>query len=199
MPTTLLSRAADLPAGTSALEGEDRLRSTALPRCHVAAVMKRDVVTARPDFSIDTVADVLVAAGSGAVPIVDAERRPIGIVTLLDVMREWHAVGDDEEREPNSIRLRDLGRERTEPGLHGLRAARTTVGEIMAPLVLTLPLDACVVEAAAVMSELGVHCLVVVDDKRAVAGLVTTFEVAGWVSREGESGHAPGCSRAHPR
>jgi CBS domain-containing protein len=167
--------------------------------CDISTIMRRDVITAAPDFSIETVADALLHMDTGGLPIVDVRKRPIGFVTLLDVMREWHLRGDDEDREPRSIRLRDLRREATEPGLHGLRTARATVGEIMTPLVLTLPLGACITDAASAMHELGLRCLVVVDGARAVCGMITTEDVTRWVAQLTPNGpiHGKGCPRLH--
>lgn len=148
----------------------------------IAAIMRKNIITARRDFSIETVAEALLRMGTGGIPIVDDLRRPIGIVTLAEVMQEWLARGDDEEQEPRTIRLRDLGREATEPGLHSTRNTRSTVGDIMAPMVLSLRPETCIAEAAAAMAELQVHCLVVVDAYRAVIGLITTAEVTRWVA-----------------
>ena len=53
----------------------------------VGALMTRDVVTAGPDDELGAVARVMVDRRVGAVPIVGADRRPVGIVSVVDVLR----------------------------------------------------------------------------------------------------------------
>lgn len=53
----------------------------------VADVMTRDPVTLAPDATLADVAQYLVEHKVGAVPIVDDDRRVLGIVSYIDVIR----------------------------------------------------------------------------------------------------------------
>ncbi|MEN3533640.1 CBS domain-containing protein [Microbispora sp. ZYX-F-249] len=55
-------------------------------RVKVAQVMARDVPVAERDTPFKTVAQVLIAADLGAVPVVDADDRIIGVVTDADLL-----------------------------------------------------------------------------------------------------------------
>lgn len=142
----------------------------------VSEILTRNVITAEPDFSLEAVISMMLNAECGAIPIVDHRRRPIGIVTITDALREWTARGEEETHETHRDRYEH-------DGLHSTRVARATVSEIMVPFVLTLPEDATVAEASATMAQLKIHQLVVTDRDRAVVGMVTTLDIAAWIAR----------------
>jgi CBS domain-containing protein/osmotically-inducible protein OsmY len=52
----------------------------------VHEVMARDVEAVRPDQPLSQVIASMVSRNVGAVPVVDAERRPVGIISYLDVL-----------------------------------------------------------------------------------------------------------------
>jgi CBS domain-containing protein len=57
---------------------------------NVAAILKgkgRAVVTARPDISLQAIAERLVAKKIGAIVIVAADGRPLGIISERDIIR----------------------------------------------------------------------------------------------------------------
>lgn len=55
----------------------------------VGDVMSPDVRTVRPDDTVDRLRDVLYLHGIGSALVVDAERRPVGIVTTTDIVEDW--------------------------------------------------------------------------------------------------------------
>jgi CBS domain-containing protein len=53
----------------------------------VGDVMTRDVASVRPEQPLSQVITAMVSRNVGAIPVVDADRRPIGIISYLDVLR----------------------------------------------------------------------------------------------------------------
>jgi CBS domain-containing protein len=53
----------------------------------------RNVITARPDTPVLSLAQLMVSRKVGCIPVVDDQHRPIGIVTQKDVMRALTSAG----------------------------------------------------------------------------------------------------------
>jgi CBS domain-containing protein len=62
---------------------------------------------------------------------------------------------------------------------------RKTAREIMMPHAHSLEATATVAEAALVMSAERIHHVLVVDDNRALIGLVSSLDLADWIARQG--------------
>ena len=148
----------------------------------IADVMTRDVICVRPDLSVEALTSLFLERGISGAPVVDAKDRPIGVVSKTDLLREQFEHGDTEEVE--EIRLKteagwdvELG-----PGFHAERIARATVAEIMMPIAFSLPEDASIAHAAAVMAVEGVHRVPVVSSRGEVVGILTTLDVLRWLA-----------------
>ena len=149
-------------------------------RCSVAEIMTRHVPLARPDFALDSLAAVLLDTECGAVVVVEATGRPIGIVTRSDVLRTWDAQRFGEIRSRPSDR-----RPRFETyGMHVTLPADARAVDVMSPLVRTLPDNATVAEGSATLARLGVQRVVVTGPDSVFAGILTAFDVATWVAGE---------------
>lgn len=72
---------------------EHEAYSSATDRVSVRSVMARDLVCARPDLDLATMLNLMLRKRIGCMPIVDRERRPIGILTKLDLCEEVNALG----------------------------------------------------------------------------------------------------------
>jgi CBS-domain-containing membrane protein len=57
-----------------------------------------------------------------------------------------------------------------------------TVGDVMTRGVAQVDTSASIAEAAEMMARQGIHGLPVVDGESAVAGMVSSLDVAGWVA-----------------
>ena len=113
--------------------------------------MRRHVPLARPDYSLDSVAAVLLEDGSPAVVVVDAMLRAIGVVTRSDVLRFWDAQRYGEPRPPSREHAARLA-------LAGMRITHlvgATALDVMSPIVETLPANTTIVEGAATLTRLG--------------------------------------------
>jgi CBS domain-containing protein len=65
---------------------------------------KRQVVTAKPEASLCDVAKLMRASHVGSVVIVDASRKPVGIITDRDIVVEVVAA----ELDPRAVRVEDI-------------------------------------------------------------------------------------------
>lgn len=147
----------------------------------VAAIMTHTTYCVRPDVTVDTLAALLLDHRMSGVPVVDAEGKPIGVVSKTDVLRHLHERGDPPEvegaRAPEDVAA--LG-----PGFHAVRVDGTTVEDIMMPVVFAVEQDTPIVKAAALMAGEAVHRLAVVDDDLAIIGIVSALDVVRWVAEE---------------
>jgi CBS domain-containing protein len=53
----------------------------------------------------------------------------------------------------------------------------------MTPVSVTLPEDACVAQAAAIMAYEGIHRLPVIGASHEVVGLISSLDVMRWIAR----------------
>jgi CBS domain-containing protein len=120
----------------------------------VATIMSRVLVTATPELPASRLVELLVDENIGAVPIVDSEGFPVGIVTRYDVLEEDEL---DITEELPAIAL-------------------------MHPRPLTVPGTTSVPEAAALMTEKHIHHLLVVDCDGRLIGMLSSLDVVRWVA-----------------
>jgi CBS-domain-containing membrane protein len=140
----------------------------------IRSLVSRDVITVEPTLSLERLTEILLDRGISGAPVVDAERRPIGIVSKTDLVRqvfEQHDLTEEPAARPGSLHARarrgvsiPLGRE-----FHD-----------MTPIAFTLREDATVAEAARLMSEHGVHRVPVVDAEGRVSGILSSMDVLRW-------------------
>jgi CBS domain-containing protein len=117
-------------------------------------VMSSPVITLRPDVPAHAAAALLVSHGFTAAPVVDGEHRVVGIATEADLVRgrivpEGWTV--DEQPEP-------------------------TVVEVMTPSPTVMPPDADLADVVALMLDLGIRSIPIVDDG-VLVGVVSRRDV----------------------
>lgn len=143
-----------LATGTGQFEvPRSRLALRGSPDDPISSIMTRKVVCARPEMDASLLRARLVERGVSGAPVVDDWGRVLGVVSKTDLV----------EHEVTSER-----------GKH-------SVADIMMPMVFTLPPEAPIGQAAALMAYEGVHRVVVVDHKGCVVGLVSTLDIARWL------------------
>lgn len=123
----------------------------------LATLMTRDVLCVRPEVPLGRLVQLMVTEGISGLPVVDAAGRPVGVVSQTDV-------------------LRNLG-ERAEVEV-------VTAETLLTPVAFTLPEDAPVSRAAALMAYEGIHRIPVVDADGAVVGILSALDIARWVAEE---------------
>jgi CBS domain-containing protein len=84
--------------GALAAADEDLAPSVPPASARVADVMTRDVIVADVDDELVAVAQIMIDARVGAVPIVDSAGRLVGIVSYVDILRALTGVDERVER-----------------------------------------------------------------------------------------------------
>ncbi|MBF5045731.1 CBS domain-containing protein [Aggregicoccus sp. 17bor-14] len=117
-------------------------------------VMTRAVVSVRPEQPVDEALQLLVENTVSGLPVVDAEHRPVGMLSRADVLEE----------QLDTLRV-------------GAGAQPVRVRDVMTGHALTLPETASVGEAALLMGSYAVHRVPVVDEAGRLVGIVSTLDV----------------------
>ncbi len=141
-----------------------------LPPDRVADVMTREVVTVHPETPLGEVVRALLDRDFRALPVVDAERRLVGIVTNADLV----------DRGGLSARvelLAALGAGAVERELSSSGVRERTAADVMTRDVVTVRGDDTLDTAAHLLVEKRVKRLPVVDDAGRLAGIVSRVDV----------------------
>jgi CBS-domain-containing membrane protein len=130
----------------------------------VGNVMSTDVATAWVDTSFKDIARTLSWWNVSALPVVDRDRRVLGVVSEADLLVKQ---GTQEIEQPRSL----LGwwRARRDRG----RAAATTAGQLMTRPAITVDADSTVAAAARLLTRHHVKRLPVVDEDGKLVGIVS--------------------------
>lgn len=130
----------------------------------VREAMTVDVLTTGPDTTLKEAAILMARRGISGMPVVDADKRVVGVVSEADVL----------VKEANQRRSGGLLRWLVEPDpAWTSRADAITVGEAMSAPALTIAPDRPLAEAATTMLEEGINRLPVVDEDGSLVGLVS--------------------------
>lgn len=147
-------------------------------RVKVKDVMSTQVASVNGSSSFKDVAEVLIAHGVSAVPVVDGDGHVIGVVSEADLLHkeefkeQYYREG---YRPPLRARLRH--RLSQEGGDGRSKSRGDTAAELMtAPAVTTRP-NASIVAAMRLMEEHGVKRLPVVDDEGVLEGIISRHDL----------------------
>ena len=135
------------------------------------AIMTRDVVTAERNDKIETVWETMRQRKLKGVPVVDGDKRVVGMVTIVDFLKRV----DQPPARPGLLgRLRSLLHRIT-----GLSVGRAeTIGEIMSAPVMTAREDTHIVSLIPLFSEHNIHHVPIVDREGRVQGMVTQTDLS---------------------
>lgn len=128
---------------------------------HVTDVMTADVVVARPDTTYRELIGLLAGRRVNAVPVVDGDRRIVGVVSESDLLVKVECAGEDRSR----WFRRSRGRRR--------KAAGRVAADLMTAPAVVVRADMSIADAARRMSDAGVKQLPVEDGEGRLAGIVT--------------------------
>jgi|SRR5579875_1360124 CBS domain-containing protein len=146
-------------------------------------LMRPNPVSIRRDASIREALELLMHRGFGAAPVIDEAGRPVGVVSRTDILiHEQECVRharvpnfggsrcdcSDWDVFPDLSWADDFSVEATIPA---------TVGEIMTPAIFTVALDTPAREVVRRMLELKVHHLFVLDEDKALVGVISPLDV----------------------
>jgi CBS domain-containing membrane protein len=140
-------------------------------------IMSRDLITVEFGTSLQEAWRLLYAHRVKALPVLDRARRVIGIVTLIDFIKQARL----DPREPATFgeRMRQLLRPTPGPSSD----KPEVVGQIMAHPVQTVRSDEGVVDLVPRLSDLGLHHMPVVDAERRLVGMVTQSDLVAALYR----------------
>lgn len=141
-------------------------------------IMTPDPVCATPNMPLRALAQLLDGGGVSGVPVVDHQRRVVGVVSRTDLLRAcleraenyepaflFELLRDEEEREEAF----DFDAEYAAPDLR--------VEDFMTEDPITASPDAPLRELARCMAQEEVHRVVIVDDDGVALGIVTSMDV----------------------
>ncbi|MEU8925342.1 CBS domain-containing protein [Kitasatospora sp. NPDC048545] len=130
---------------------------------NVNDVMTHEVVTARPDTPVKEVAALFHRNDITAIPVIDDQGRPLGLVSEADLIRKEAVLPDPEGRYPG----------RWLDGKDRARAEAETAGGLMTSPAVTARPGWSVPEAARAMDKHKVKRLPVVDEAGRLVGIVS--------------------------
>ena len=153
----------------SAIQRDDKhIKSSIGLEMRVQDVMTKGVISITKYEPIMQVADILTEKNISGLPVVDKDRRVLGIITQADILS---MIGVSREHTFKDLLKHMLG----EP--LPLRKMGDTVGDIMTSPALTIKPDANIAEAVKIMDERKIRRLTVVDDKGVLIGIVTRADI----------------------
>ena len=139
-------------------------------------IMTTALVTVGREDSVAAIARALVAGRVSAVPVVDADGRPVGVVS------EWDLIG---QHAPERVRRRDRWLAQLAEGhslaaeyLDAIAPSQRHAAEIMTTPVVTVPLDADLAAIGAALGESHRRRVFVVDGAGRLVGVVSRADLA---------------------
>lgn len=146
----------------------------------VSDVMRREVLAAEADWSLETLADFLVDNNISGAPVTTRDDDLIGVVSLTDVVRQNH-VRDSNTPEggAHDVYLYELERRIGQEELrvfHSQYDSPVLVRDIMTPMIFSVSEDTTLQEAADIMLKGGIHRVFITDGTRLV-GIATTLDL----------------------
>lgn len=147
-------------------------------RVRVSAVMSRNVMCVTDDLSAESAAVLLLKRGQHATTVVNAEGRPVGLISKTDLLRAVSEASGAEQAPDDDPRAAPM-----DPSLHAIRTAGPSVADAMTPLVFAIPGHAELIHAVALMAAEGVLQLPVISDEGEVEGLLTALDIMSWIAR----------------
>lgn len=148
----------------------------------VFAIMSREVTTVRRDMTLDTAMEAMIDQDIGHIPVVDDERRVVGMLSKTDVVRDRFLASDTQEAANPRLPTKK-GVSYAPPGFHEDAEPKTTVADVMSPKVLCVHDTATIAEASQLMVAHRIHGLPVVGADSRLVGFVSTMDLAAWVAR----------------
>jgi CBS domain-containing protein len=144
--------------------------------------MARNVLCVTSDLSVEDLSSQLLEHDISGAPVVDDAGKPIGVVSKTDLLRWSYERGDEGEPLVPRGRTEEGYEEGLGTGFHSSQLGRTTVQEIMTPVVFALSENVPVTRAAALMAYEGVHRIPVVSFRGDVVGLLSALDIVRWVA-----------------
>jgi CBS-domain-containing membrane protein len=144
-----------------------------MKRWYVGDVMTREVISVPADLGYKAVADLLVRYSISAVPVVDGERRVLGVVSEADLLARLE-YSDRVPRHPLSTRWMRAG---------GRTGCGDRAGDLMTAPAVTIAETETVTRAARLMGAARVKRIPVVDGDGRLVGIVSRRDLVSIYTR----------------
>lgn len=147
--------------------------------------MTPKVFAVGPGTSIETAARLFAQKRVSGAPVVLADGEVVGVVSLSDLVDPDRELGGEIGDAHYYLLEGGSAIEFGDPTI----PREGTVAEVMTPSVLAIEPDLTIVEAGRRMVALGVHRMLVVDERRILVGIVSVIDlVRGFVETPGIDG-----------
>ena len=153
----------------------------------VAAIMSQRIEMVSEDLTIRDAAKLMLAKHISGVPVTGLDASLVGVLSWTDIMRALH---DSRRQSPgmelegdavsgfylsHSISIID-------PSKSAFEHVDGLVRDYMSRLIVALPENSTVLDAARLIKRANVHRLLVVDDNDNLAGIVTAIDIVHHVA-----------------
>ena len=148
--------------------------------------MNPDILTVKTGMLVRDLALFLTEKEISGAPVVDEAGRPVGVVSVTDIVSVDRAGSRDIERQKtHGYYVRAFENRFNVEEIRGLRVEPEdlTVGDIMTPIVISVTTDTPVSHIAQTMLNDHIHRVIVRDGER-LAGIVTTFDMMRLLSED---------------
>ncbi|MFP6562551.1 HPP family protein [Paraburkholderia sp. B3] len=154
-------------------EAQIRAYARTFSELSAADVMSRDVISITPDTTANAAWELLTRHGIKALPVIDAGRQVIGIVTRTDLADNYRParVGNRVERLVNKWFA---------PG----DQTDIPVSRLMTLHVRTVHTDTPIVQLVTMFADMGHHHIPIVDRHRQLAGIITQADLIAGLYRQ---------------
>ena len=135
--------------------------------------MHKGVMTVQTTTTLQEVTSFFIEHGITGAPVVDAEGKPVGVISMSDLT--GHAAGLDKPKE--GAFLRELWNDDSHHALHDLTFdGSVTAGAVMTEFLIRIDQSSEVRELLELMKTARLH-RVFVTDKDVLVGIVTTLDL----------------------
>ncbi len=152
--------------------------------CHtrVSEILRRSPVWVEPEMPLDHARDILLEYGLRAVPVVDRDKKPIGMVSLRDLVRALLQPRDvmDSAYSPQVEDCWEIAGSLPGFGFHVEQPTAGNVADVMMHMVFQLPITTSIGRVAGLMSCEGVSQIAIVGSDGKLLGMVTGDDIARW-------------------
>lgn len=170
---------------------EDELRRLEDSGRTAADIMTRDVVTVRPETNLEATARLMATNRLKRLPVVDADRHVVGIVSRVDILRslatQYPPVAGQQATEPG--RADTVEAEHEEAG---------TVGGVMSRRIPAVGAEAALTEVLEAVVSTRLNRAVVVDVEQRPIGVITDAELMRRLGPRHHAGLAQSLMRKLP-
>lgn len=141
---------------------------------NVSEVMSRAIFAVAPDTGIEAAARLFIRNHIGGAPVIDGDGKPIGFVTSKDLLDPDRRHSD---RRGQSTCYRLGSESASQPIELGPVRSAGVVADVMTQFIMSVPGTMALEEAARMMLASDLHRVLVFDETRAIAGILSSFDV----------------------